>query len=351
MLLEIDGDIILDKEKLRKRYEETNSVNSVEEYVDTDSREILNGTNSNLDEKASSEGGVNEDEFLEPDSEEEDGEIDSEWVLGDTDNLNGAEDEETYNEEVLDESEEINSAGEVLNEFLEHSNNDTDNSGEELNNEGVQGDINSILDEDEFIEPDSVDEETDSDWVLDDTNSTSDEDEETYNEEVQDNISTSDEDEFLEPDSEDTDNSYKGEETDSEWMLDGINSTSYEYEFLEPNNEGISNSYEYGETNSKEVTGDISNTSDRGINDCTEPDISKIENEKQVVEVEKTSLDKEKINSEEENTTNIPTDLREFVKLNRFCDISLALQYFSKKEIEKQLCLGRVYKRKNKLFI
>ena len=46
VLLEIDGDIILDKEKLRKRYEETNSI---EEYVDTNSEEILDCTNSNLD--------------------------------------------------------------------------------------------------------------------------------------------------------------------------------------------------------------------------------------------------------------------------------------------------------------
>lgn len=44
-------------------------------------------------------------------------------------------------------------------------------------------------------------------------------------------------------------------------------------------------------------------------------------------------------------------DLREFVKLNPNCDISLALKYFSKRDIDKQLSLGRVFKRKNRLMI
>lgn len=47
----------------------------------------------------------------------------------------------------------------------------------------------------------------------------------------------------------------------------------------------------------------------------------------------------------------VPSDLREFVKLNKGCDISLALKYFSKKDIDRQLSLGRVFKRKNRLMI
>ena len=47
----------------------------------------------------------------------------------------------------------------------------------------------------------------------------------------------------------------------------------------------------------------------------------------------------------------VPKDLRDFVKLHHNCDMSFALKYFTKKEIDKQLSLGRVFKRKNRLLI
>lgn len=47
----------------------------------------------------------------------------------------------------------------------------------------------------------------------------------------------------------------------------------------------------------------------------------------------------------------VPKDLRDFVKLHYNCEMSFALQYFSKKDIDKQLSLGRVFKRKNRLLI
>lgn len=47
----------------------------------------------------------------------------------------------------------------------------------------------------------------------------------------------------------------------------------------------------------------------------------------------------------------IPTDLRDFVKKYPNCEISFALKYFSRKEIDRQLNLGRIYKRKNRLLI
>lgn len=47
----------------------------------------------------------------------------------------------------------------------------------------------------------------------------------------------------------------------------------------------------------------------------------------------------------------VPKDLRAFVKMYPSCDMELALKYFSRKEIEKQLMMGRVFKRKNKLLI
>ena len=53
----------------------------------------------------------------------------------------------------------------------------------------------------------------------------------------------------------------------------------------------------------------------------------------------------------EESSSEEPKDLRDFVKKHPNCDMSLALKYFSKREIDKQLSLGRVFKRKNKLLI
>lgn len=52
-----------------------------------------------------------------------------------------------------------------------------------------------------------------------------------------------------------------------------------------------------------------------------------------------------------EEAIEVPKDLREFVKLYHNCEMSFALKYFTKKEIDKQLSLGRVFKRKNRLLI
>ena len=66
-------------------------------------------------------------------------------------------------------------------------------------------------------------------------------------------------------------------------------------------------------------------------------------------------LESEKASTVSANSSNIvekvPTDLREFVRKNPNCEMSLALKYFSKKEIDRQLSLGRVFKRKNRLLV
>lgn len=69
---------------------------------------------------------------------------------------------------------------------------------------------------------------------------------------------------------------------------------------------------------------------------------------------ESSSLDKEEVKEEEINEVEeiqVPKDLRDFVKMYNNCEMSFALEYFSKKEIDKQLSLGRVFKRKNILLI
>ena len=57
------------------------------------------------------------------------------------------------------------------------------------------------------------------------------------------------------------------------------------------------------------------------------------------------------VKKEVEEVIEVPKDLRDFVKLHHNCDMSFALKYFTKKEIDKQLSLGRVFKRKNRLLI
>ena len=69
---------------------------------------------------------------------------------------------------------------------------------------------------------------------------------------------------------------------------------------------------------------------------------------------ESSSSDKEEVKEEEINEVEeiqVPKDLRDFVKMYNNCEMLFALKYFSKKEIDKQLSLGRVFKRKNRLLI
>lgn len=49
--------------------------------------------------------------------------------------------------------------------------------------------------------------------------------------------------------------------------------------------------------------------------------------------------------------SDIPKDLRDFVKLYPNCELSFVYKYFSRSEVDRQLRLGRVFKRKNRLMI
>lgn len=91
------------------------------------------------------------------------------------------------------------------------------------------------------------------------------------------------------------------------------------------------------------IWGDVDETLarfDNSINIVEEEEVEKPKNK--VVEVKKEVV---------EEVVNVPKDLRDFVKLYHNCEMSFALKYFTKKEIDKQLSLGRVFKRKNRLLI
>ena len=55
--------------------------------------------------------------------------------------------------------------------------------------------------------------------------------------------------------------------------------------------------------------------------------------------------------SKEEDPINVPNDLREFLRQHPNSELSYVTQFYTKKEIEKQIKLGRVYKKRGKLFI
>ena len=74
---------------------------------------------------------------------------------------------------------------------------------------------------------------------------------------------------------------------------------------------------------------------------------SNIANKKEPKPVEK----EVKVEEKKEVSRGDYKTLRDFVKANKGCTVSEALVLFSKKEIEKDLKMGRVYQRRDKLFI
>lgn len=75
-----------------------------------------------------------------------------------------------------------------------------------------------------------------------------------------------------------------------------------------------------------------------------------VENENSIVE-ERKPIEISKNENLEERNIEAPADLREFLRKYPFSDIEFVAKYYPKKEIERQIMLGRVYKRKGKLMI
>lgn len=60
---------------------------------------------------------------------------------------------------------------------------------------------------------------------------------------------------------------------------------------------------------------------------------------------------KEDITVDEPSIDEVPKDLRQFLRKYPRCDIKFALKYFSKKEIDKAILIGKIVRRGNKLHI
>ena len=63
------------------------------------------------------------------------------------------------------------------------------------------------------------------------------------------------------------------------------------------------------------------------------------------------STEKSDIVEEEPSIDDVPKDLRQFLRKYPRCDIKFALRYFSKKEIDKAILIGKIVRRGNKLHI
>lgn len=109
------------------------------------------------------------------------------------------------------------------------------------------------------------------------------------------------------------------------------------------------------ETNEDDIVWDLSFSKDEVLEEGTKDNLVDFAKEKieDVSNLVKQNLENEEIVvvNEELKEEYVPKDLRDFIKLHNNCEMSFALKYFSKKEIDKQLNLGRVFKRKNRLLI
>ena len=87
--------------------------------------------------------------------------------------------------------------------------------------------------------------------------------------------------------------------------------------------------------------------------DIVEEDISQVDVSPPPKKVEEIPKFKSEISMEDEGSASVdvPADLREFLRQHPCSPVSYVLKFYSKKEIDKQLALGRVYKKKGKLMI
>lgn len=140
-----------------------------------------------------------------------------------------------------------------------------------------------------------------------------------------------DDEDYEEDYEDDTEDDYKDEEDEGEYEEDDYTDDEEdEYAETEQSSEDEEQLF-YGEEESQQV---------EDINDFLEPEpepVVKKQQETAVVQEEKPKEDE-------------PKDLIQFLRKHPKCEISFALKYFSKKEIEKYIRTGSIIKKNGKLF-
>lgn len=145
----------------------------------------------------------------------------------------------------------------------------------------------------------------------------------------------------------DSDDSYDNEDYEDDYGSD------------EDDSEDEDDDEDYGDDYSSEDEGNYSSSfDDEGISEQIEfePKLEKsisivptpieISNKNKVAYEKVVEQPETHVNREEE-----PRELREFVRKHPRCEVSFALQYFSRKEIEKYLMMGKIIKKGTKLHI
>lgn len=153
-----------------------------------------------------------------------------------------------------------------------------------------------------------------------------------------------------------------------EYEEDESNEEEYEYEYEEEESDEVEDyedeEYEYeddsdtGGNTYEEVQEDVLSEEKRVSQSTKQPNEEVIDDiDTSSCFVEETFSErasptkKEEVIDKEPSLDEVPRDLRQFLRKYPRCDIKFALKYFSKKEIDKAILIGKVVRRGNKLHI
>lgn len=230
----------------------------------------------------------------------------------------------------------------------------TDEEVEQLENGGIS-------EEPEYEEEQGLEFEFDSD------DNEEDEYEEEYEEEVEDSDEYEEEDsdeEYEIEDSDEYEEEYKEEVDDSDEYEEEIeDSDEYEEEYEEVEDsdeyeEEVEDSDEYEEEYEEEIEDTDSYEEPPDEEDMLEEqkEQASVSSDNKFISSDNFSErasppKKEDIAVEEPSIDEVPKDLRQFLRKYPRCDIKFALKYFSKKEIDKAILIGKIVRRGNKLHI
>lgn len=321
--------------------------------------EIGNNYIKNVEYNLENCGDVSEN-YLDDEVEEDDFvDYESEGSAEDEEDFSGTEDE-FVDYGVEDEEESL---GTDEDEFVDYGKDEKESSS-------------TSITEDEFVDyvrGSSEDEDGSSAWTTisgDDYHGNEGDFTDTFEDDTENLYSWDLEEEYssLETEKSSPVNDYSGFDYEDEVLENHWNDLESERSYLDKESSYLDKDYVDSENdyvnseNEKNILDNENSVSDKEFfesffnNSFLEEDKKDLEIKESYVDLEKQSISSnsvsEKISTEIEKVAeDIPKDLRDFVRKNPNCEISLALQYFSKKEIDRQLNLGRVFKRKNRLWV
>lgn len=281
-----------------------------------------------------------------------------------TDKIRESMIEEYYSNDTEEFSQELEKVEEVFNTVESHATiyedtSDTDEDEYILDEEesyeddyssdeeeSYEDDYSSDEDEDSYGDDYDSEEEEDSyndDYSSEDEEDSSDyEDDYSSDEDEEDSYGdgySSEDDESYGDDYSSEEDSYESDESEEDYYEDDYNSEEDSEEIYEENSD---NKKEPNVTDDIEI--EFEEHIERHIEPVPTPVDMVLKNKKNTTQVvEKSEII---VNREEE-----PKDLREFVRKHPRCEVSFALKYFSRKEIEKYLMMGKIIKKGTKLHI